>query len=249
MSGSPLEPPPSEAPLGAGYTLTFEKPRTGLAVGAMVCGIVGLGTAGICVPAGLLGLILGIIALVSASRDPTRHGGKGMAVAGICTGAVSLLLLAPGVLVAILMPSLSKAREQARAVKCAANLHQVAQAALTYAMEQRDFLPVSLPDLCPKYLPSANVLKCPSPYVAGRACDYYYVPLPAGQKLSRIRSPGTWIVAYEDPANHPQRGPNVLYLDGHVATCPPAKFPQEIEHLKAEYEQVFGLPPTIIAPE
>jgi len=247
MSGSPFEPPQSEAPITPGYTLTVERPRTGLATGALVCGIIGIVTAGLCAPAGILGLVLGIIALVSASRDPARHGGKGLAVAGICTGAISMVLI-PVVLVAILMPSLSRAREQARGVKCASNLHQIAMALFTYASDQSDLLPAGLPDVCPRYLPSAVVLKCPSPCVAGRACDYYYVPLPAGQKFSRIRRPGVWIVAYEDPGNHPRRGPNVLYLDGHVARLNEPQFSQELARFKAEYEKVVGQPPTITPP-
>lgn len=44
-------------------------------------------------------------------------------------------------LVAVLLPSLQKAREQARSVKCLANLHAYALAMMTYTAEHRDFLP------------------------------------------------------------------------------------------------------------
>ncbi|MEM6314831.1 MAG: type II secretion system protein, partial [Planctomycetota bacterium] len=47
------------------------------------------------------------------------------------------------VLVAILLPSLQKARAQAQAVKCGSNVRQVALAYLTYAAENGDRLPPS----------------------------------------------------------------------------------------------------------
>lgn len=44
-------------------------------------------------------------------------------------------------LVAVLLPSLQKAREQARSVKCLANLHAYALGMMSYTAEHRDFLP------------------------------------------------------------------------------------------------------------
>ncbi len=44
-------------------------------------------------------------------------------------------------LIAILVPSMTKAREQARTVKCLANLHSQGLAILTYAAEYQDVLP------------------------------------------------------------------------------------------------------------
>ncbi|MCP4594459.1 MAG: type II secretion system protein [bacterium] len=46
-----------------------------------------------------------------------------------------------GLLVSILIPTLSKAREQARSIKCLANLHGFSVATMTYATDQNDFLP------------------------------------------------------------------------------------------------------------
>jgi len=47
-------------------------------------------------------------------------------------------------LVAILLPSLSRAREQARAVKCSSNLHQLAMATTYYAQDNANRLPYIL---------------------------------------------------------------------------------------------------------
>src|SRR5690242_1390453 len=46
-----------------------------------------------------------------------------------------------GVLVAILLPALSKARRQAQQVKCSANLHNVGLALINYAAMNRGWLP------------------------------------------------------------------------------------------------------------
>src|SRR5947208_10559422 len=47
-------------------------------------------------------------------------------------------------LISILLPSLSKAREAAKAVKCASNLRQVALGILSYANDNRGRLPPSV---------------------------------------------------------------------------------------------------------
>jgi prepilin-type N-terminal cleavage/methylation domain-containing protein/prepilin-type processing-associated H-X9-DG protein len=44
-------------------------------------------------------------------------------------------------LIAILLPSLSRAREQAKSVKCLSNLRSLGQGVITHAAEDRDFLP------------------------------------------------------------------------------------------------------------
>jgi hypothetical protein len=64
----------------------------GLSIGSMVCGIVGLvffwsGWFGF--PAGVVGLILGIVAL-SKSKG-TKYDGRGMAIAGVVCGGVAAL--------------------------------------------------------------------------------------------------------------------------------------------------------------
>ena len=69
-------------------------PSQGLAMAAMIVGIVSI--PGFCCYAGFyLGpaaMIMGIIALVQIKNDPARYGGKGLAIAGLVTGAVSLVV-------------------------------------------------------------------------------------------------------------------------------------------------------------
>jgi prepilin-type N-terminal cleavage/methylation domain-containing protein/prepilin-type processing-associated H-X9-DG protein len=48
-----------------------------------------------------------------------------------------------GVLIALLLPALNRAREQAKGVKCLSNLRQLAQAAVMYAGQSRGVFPIS----------------------------------------------------------------------------------------------------------
>jgi hypothetical protein len=88
-------PPPM--PPGAYYGYPpIQAPKTnGLAIASLVCGICGFVYL---VPA-ILGLIFGIVALRQIRREGTE--GKGMAVAGIVTGAAWLVLTIVIVLVVI----------------------------------------------------------------------------------------------------------------------------------------------------
>jgi prepilin-type N-terminal cleavage/methylation domain-containing protein/prepilin-type processing-associated H-X9-DG protein len=74
-------------------------------------------------------------------------------------------------LVAILLPSLSRARENTRRLACGSNLHQIAISASMYAMEhpRGQFIPITgtggydgLRYLYPKFLRAFNVAVCPN---------------------------------------------------------------------------------------
>lgn len=67
----------------------------GLAIGSMICGIIGL--LGCCVwclsgPLAIIAVVLGHVTLSKAKAEPARYGGKGMAKAGLVTGYLALLL-------------------------------------------------------------------------------------------------------------------------------------------------------------
>jgi hypothetical protein len=57
-------------------------------------------------------VILGVVALVKANREPEEYGGKGMAITGIVLAAVSILIMPMviGIVAAIAIPSLLRAR-------------------------------------------------------------------------------------------------------------------------------------------
>lgn len=69
-------------------------PRTGMASWSLGLGIAGVVTACVCVGGvlGLIGLVLGLIAIGLARSEPARYGGQGRAVTGIITGLFALLV-------------------------------------------------------------------------------------------------------------------------------------------------------------
>ena len=103
----PTAPMPADPSASAG--------GTGLAVAALVCGIVGL-----CVPLlGIVGIILGVVYLARG-----RGEGRGLAIGGIVTGVLGLLATA-ALLVAMLLPALGQARMAARQARSGIQMQQI----------------------------------------------------------------------------------------------------------------------------
>lgn len=71
-----------------------------LAITSLVCGIAGFCTAGL---GGLVGLILGIMALGRIKRSGGTVGGRGLAIAGIILSIISLLLMVVAVGAGLMM--------------------------------------------------------------------------------------------------------------------------------------------------
>ncbi|HEY2973204.1 MAG TPA: DUF4190 domain-containing protein [Pyrinomonadaceae bacterium] len=72
-------------------------PQQSLAIASLVLGIVSV-TVGWCCSFGILtapiALILGIVSLVQVKNEPSKYGGKGLAIGGIVTGSLYLAIVA-----------------------------------------------------------------------------------------------------------------------------------------------------------
>jgi len=101
-------------------------PRKGLAIASLVVGIISIPTFGLLAVGGITGIILGAVALSKIKNNPQVYGGRGLAIAGIVTSAVSLILFL-SIIAAIALPklqeSLMRGREAA-AVKSLLTIHQ-----------------------------------------------------------------------------------------------------------------------------
>jgi len=190
-----------------GYAPVGPAPRQGLAIAALVCGIAGLVA---CPIVGIVGLVLGIVALTRIGRQPTEYGGRGLAIAGICTGGLGLVMIP--LMIAILLPSLSRARELSKRTVCSANIKGIGTALQTYASANQGAFPESEDDWVARL--GVNVsnmqLVCPSTADVPGMVSYHYVP---GYTTG---SDPNQIIVYEDPSNHMNEGGNVMYLDGRV---------------------------------
>jgi len=219
--GAPAISPPPVAYATSNYGGPQE--ANGLATASFVIALVGLL---IPVIPGIVAIVLGILG-ITKTRD-RNVGGKGLAIAGIAVGAVSMVtsLIVAGCLMSILLPSLNRARETANRVKCASNMRQIGQALLLYANDNHGQYPPRLEDLLLAGNVNSSVFVCPdsndtpapgatpqaqaAALSAGGHESYIYIP-----NLSSSASADT-IVLYEPLSDHSGQGMNVLFGDGHV---------------------------------
>ncbi len=92
---SPYQSPAAAAPAASpSYAVPGQPPSQGLAIGAMVCGI--LAFIGCCAwylagPVAVVGVVLGHIAISKIKANPVAYGGRGMARAGLVLGYLALI--------------------------------------------------------------------------------------------------------------------------------------------------------------
>jgi prepilin-type processing-associated H-X9-DG protein len=244
MSNQQMGPPP--LPAGSGKT-------SGLAIASLVLALL------VFIPgAAVVAIILGIIALSKISSSSGRLRGQGLAIAGLCIGGI-WLVMGCMILPAMLLPALSRARSEARAAACRANLKQLGLSISLYQMDYPNDMPPDLATLCAKgylmiginegdigraILLHDTVLTCPecggpvsSADVDGTS-SYYYARVEAPQEL---HFPGQVPIAWDKRICHP-RGVNVLYADGHVDYTPVEVLRQRLDEYSGVYEKPAQMP-------
>ncbi len=190
-----------------------------VAIASLAFGIVGLVIV-VCFPLGVVGLVLGIDALGKANREPARYGGRWLAVGGICTGGLSLLV-GPLVTGGIVMTYLAvrEARDTIGRFSCELDLMTIGHVMRTYAKDNDGQFP---PDL---------------EAVIGTAAGQ--VSFEPDTKLSDLQSRYVYITAQatsDDPANvlvYEKRdcrggGGHVLFVDGQVDFIEPYSTVEEL---------------------
>ncbi len=107
--------------------------RRGLAITSLVLGILSLPTFGCLLFGAVAGIVLGVMALMRANREPAVYGGRGLAIGGIVTSALSLLIIVPlGIVAAIAIPSLLRARVSANEAGTIGDIRTVISAEAAY---------------------------------------------------------------------------------------------------------------------
>jgi type IV pilus assembly protein PilA len=109
------------------------KLRSGLATASLVLGILGVFSLGILLIGAVIGLILGVRAVLKANREPSVYGGKGVAIGGIVANSFGILTIVPVALIAaIAIPNLMMARMAANEASAIGHLRTLATAEATY---------------------------------------------------------------------------------------------------------------------
>jgi hypothetical protein len=116
----------------------YIQPKTsGMAIASLVCGIFAF-----CVPLlpGIIGIILGIVAIRKINSSGGAIGGKGLAIGGLVTSGIGTVIV--GLLLpAMMLPALSRAKAKANRVKCVNNCIQQYKGMLSFAQDNGERMP------------------------------------------------------------------------------------------------------------
>lgn len=121
-------PPTAPGALGKKPNLPMSRP----AIAALSCGALGL----IVTPFALGGIVVGIIALRRLARQKDELQGQGLAIAGIASGAIGIIL---GVFYAFMFWSVFVAIDHARATASAVRMSAIRTNAVTYAERNQGY--------------------------------------------------------------------------------------------------------------
>jgi prepilin-type processing-associated H-X9-DG protein len=202
-------------------------PKTsGMAVASLVLGICGLLSCGI---TSLVGLILGIVALVRINKSRGQQSGQGLAIAGIVVSGVFLLMIP--IWAGMLLPALAKAKMKAQSINCVNNAKQLALGIVMYSADNNDQFPAAATwcDAIQQYLGPGKAFQCVSGD-ASKRCHYAFNAKLDGLEAKKVTDPAHTVLVFETeggwninggpellPAK-PRHGPMVVlgFADGHV---------------------------------
>jgi len=222
---------PPSPPAGPPPLSPFEVKTSGLAIASLVLGILGIASCGL---TSLIGLILGIVALVNVRNSKGALVGEGIAIAGTTISAL-FLVFGIGMGAGIAIPEFTRARQQAMANACMNNLRQLSLATRMYAGTHEEHFPAATNwcDAVKEYVGgNTRVYTCAAANSTD-ACDYALNAQVAGLDVSKV-NPQTVVIFESEagwnlsggeamvvsPARHRMRANRpsvtVAFADGHV---------------------------------
>lgn len=230
--------PPLRPGVAPAHVPVASVPRTGLAVATLVVGIAGLVA---CPLVGFIAIVTGTIALIRAGNEPHRYGGRGMAIAGLVCGSASVLLIPlylcmGGIVLSILAPSLSRARELSKRLVCATNMKAIGVAWKTYARDHPGEGVPTLDWLVDRGSIAPDQIICPSSDLTE---SNYLIVRYGTSDVDRGMDDRT-VVMYEPKSNHGGEGGNFLFADGHVSFVRVPEYDQLVRSAQGELPQRSG---------
>jgi len=207
-------------------------PRTsGLAITSLILGVLGA-----CGFTAIIGLILGILALVQISKSEGRLKGQGLAIAGVIVSAVFLLLMP-----ALLLPAFSKGKAKAQTIHCMNNVRQLNLAIIMHAQSNTNTCPPAATwcDRIQNSVISANAFKCKAGDETHR-CHYAFNARLDGISMDEIKNPSQTVMVFEtdggwNVSGGSERKPTTLrhggkvaigFADGHAELVDESRLPQ-----------------------
>jgi prepilin-type processing-associated H-X9-DG protein len=206
-------------------------------VTSLVLGCLGLFSCGI---TSLVGLVLGIIALVRINKSKGQLGGQGLALAGTIVSAAFLLLVP--IPAAMVLPALAKAKQKAGTIHCLSNVKQLNLGLIMYANDNKDRFPdgTGWCDSLITYLGNGtNAFVCPQG-APNQRCHYAFNARLIGHGINDVQAPAQTVLVFEIDGGWnvsggrellPARGRHsgayaVGFADGHAEMVRPARLEQ-----------------------
>jgi prepilin-type processing-associated H-X9-DG protein len=225
-------------PLPAGAAVTSAK-TSGLAIASLVSGILGMVTCGLMVLISApVGLILGLVAMNKIGKSQGSLRGRGLALAGVITSCVSLLLLP--VMAALLLPALVAAKQKAQTINCVTNVKQLSLALRVYANGNQHHYPAATNwcDAIQADVGTPKPFHCPADFSNGRSSYAFNAQL-AGAEADQV-NPETVMIFEADGGWNVSGGPELLpakprhgrntvvvgFADGHVESVTESRLGQ-----------------------
>jgi hypothetical protein len=174
-----------------------EAKTSGLAITSLVLGVLGF-----CGITALVGLILGIVALVKINRSGGRLSGQGLAIAGICVSGFMLLLvllfIIPPFMAVLTQPVPAGAKSKAQIINCMNNVKQLTLGVMIYANANHDQCPPADTwcDSIRKNVGSEKVFICPAASLGSR-CHYAFNRKLGGVPIAKITNPAQTVMIFE----------------------------------------------------
>ena len=165
---------------------------SGMAIASLILGCVGFLSCG---ATALIGLPLGIVAMVKVKKSEGRLGGGGLALAGTIVSGVALLFLP--IFAAMMLPALAKAKGRAQTINCVNNLKQLGLSVRLYSGDHADKYP-SATNWCDAILAEAGTPKiyvCPG--APDARCGYAFNAKLSGLDESKL-DPNTVMIFESD---------------------------------------------------
>lgn len=205
---------------------------SGLAIASLVLAVSGLFTCGL---TAIIGLILGIVALCAVSKRADQLKGRGLAIAGIVTSVVVIVMILFLVsMMVLLMPVITHTKMQAKRTVLMSHARQICLAMHMYCDENIDRLPPvdNWPAALIPYLSDTKILE--SPFAPHAGLTWTMNKNLNGCRLRDIKQSARTVLIFQvrkgsPPAGGPalidrppgQKGYVIGFLDGHVELVQP----------------------------